>query len=63
MTANDGKYYLGCFSTLVDEYNNTLHHSIYKIIIHVDYSPLSGETDANHKDPKFKVDDRVRITK
>ena len=31
--------------------------------IHSDYSALSEETETNHKAPKFKVDDRVRIMK
>ena len=31
MTANDSKSYLTCFNKLVDEWNNTNHHSINKI--------------------------------
>ena len=30
MTANDSKSYLSYFNKLVDEYNNTYHHSINK---------------------------------
>ena len=30
MTANDSKYYLLYLNKLVDQYNNTYHHSIHK---------------------------------
>ena len=40
MTANNSKSYLSCLSKLVDQYNNTYHHSINKQPINVDYSAL-----------------------
>ena len=48
---------------LVDQYNNTYHHSIDKKPIRADYSALTEKIAANPKAPKFKVNDRVRITK
>ena len=48
---------------LVDQYNNTYHHSINKKPINADYSVLTEKIKTNLKAPKFKVNDRVRITK
>ena len=48
---------------LVDQYNNTYHHSINKKPINADYSALTEKIETNPKAPKFKVNDRVRITK
>ena len=48
---------------LLDEYNNTYNYSIEKKPIHADYSALSEVIETNHKVPKFKNGDRVRITK
>ena len=48
---------------LVDEYNNTHHHSIDKKPIGAGYSVLTEEIETNPKSPKFKVGDTVRITK
>ena len=49
--------------TLVDECNNTYHHSIGKNPINADYSAFSEKFETNSKSPKFKVGDEVRITK
>ena len=48
---------------LVDQHNNTYHHSIGKKPTNADYSALTKKIEANHKAPKFKVNVRVRITK
>ena len=48
---------------LVDGYNNTYHHSINKTPINADYSASAEKIETNSKAPKFKVNDRVRITK
>ena len=48
---------------LVDQYNNTYHHSINKKPINADYSTLTEKIETNPKAPKFKVDDRVTITR
>ena len=55
--------YLDYLDKLVDEYNNTYHRSIGKKSIDADYSALTEEIETNPKAPKFKVRDRVRITK
>ena len=48
---------------LVDQYNNIYHHSINKKPINADYSALTEKIKTNHKAPKFKVNDKVGITK
>ena len=48
---------------IVDQYNNTCHHSINEKPINADYSALTEKTETNLKAPKFKVKDLVRITK
>ena len=62
MTANDSKSYLPYLNKLLDEYNNTYHHSINKNLIYADYSALTGSIESNPKVPKFKVNDRMRIS-
>ena len=47
---------------LVDKYNNTYHHSINKKFINADYFALTEKIETIPKAPKFKVNDRVRIT-
>ena len=47
---------------LVDQYNNTYHHSINTKPTNADYSALTEKIETNNKAPKFKVG-RVRITK
>ena len=63
MTTNDSKSYLSYLNKLVDQYNNTYHHSIDKKRINADFSVLTEKIETNLKAPKFKVNDRVRITK
>ena len=63
MAANDKKSYFSCLNKLVDQYNNTYHHFINKKPINVDYSALTEKIQINPKALKFKVHDRVRITK
>ena len=63
MTANDSKSYLSYLKKLVDQYNNTYHHSINKKPINPDYSVSTENIKSDAKAPKFKVNDRVRITK
>ena len=62
MTANDSKSYLPYSNKLVNQYNNTYHHSINKKLIDAEYSALTEKIETNHKAPKFKVNDRVRMT-
>ena len=64
MTADESKFYLPFLNKLVDKYNNTYHHSINKKIINADLLfMLTEKIETNHKAPKSKVNDRVRITK
>ena len=62
MTANDSKSYLPYLNKLIDEYSNTYHRSVGKKPIDADYSALTDKIESNCKAPKFKIDDRVRIT-
>ena len=48
---------------LVDQYNNIYHHSINEKCVNADDSALIEKIETNPKAPKFKVNDRVRITK
>ena len=63
MTANDSKSYLSYLNKLVDQYNNTYHHSINKKPINADYSALTEKIETNLKAPKFKVNSSIRITR
>ena len=64
MTTNNSKSYLLYLNKLVDQYKNTYYHSINKKNpIIADYSALSEKIEMNPKATKFKVNDRVRITK
>ena len=64
MTANDRKSYLPYLNKLVDQWNNTYHlipllnHLLMPIILF-----LLKNLETNLKTSKFKVIDRVRITK
>ena len=63
VTANDSKSYLGYFNKLVDEYNYSYHSSIGKKPIRADYSALTEEIESSDGASKFRVGDRVRITR
>ena len=63
MTVNCSKSDLIYLNKLVDQYSNTYHHSVGKKPINADYSALTEKIETNPKAPKFKVNDRIRITK
>ena len=63
MTANDTKSYLDYLNKLVDECNHTYYRCIGKKLTDPDYSALTEEIETNLKSTKFKVGDRVRISK
>ena len=63
MTANDSKSDFTYLNKLVDESSNTHYRSISKKLANADYTVLNEESDTNPIAPKFKVGDRVRITK
>ena len=54
MKTNDRKSYLSYLNKLVDQYNNTYHHSINKKAINADYCVFTEKIETNPKDPKFK---------
>ena len=47
----------------MDQCNKTYHHSINKKPTNADYSALTEKIEATSVASKFKVNDRVRITK
>ena len=53
MTANDSKSYLPYLNKLVDQYNNTFHHSINTKPINAEYSALIEKIETNPKILKF----------
>ena len=63
LTANDSRSYHSYLNKLVDQYDDTFHHSINKETINADYSALTEKFETNHKAPKFKASDRLRIIK
>ena len=62
MTANYSKL-VDKINKLVDQYNKSCHHSINKKPINADYSALTEKIKTNLEAPKFKVNDKVGITK
>ena len=63
MVTIDIKSYLSYLNKLVDGHNNFYHRCSGKKPVDADYSALNEGTNTNPKAPKFKVGDRVRITK
>ena len=63
MAANDSKPDLSYLNKLVEQYYNSYHHSINKKPINANYFALTENIETNPKGPKFKVNDRVSITK
>ena len=63
MTVDDSKSYLSYLNKIVHHNTNSYYHSIKKTPINADYSALTEKIERNLQAPKFKVNDRVRITK
>ena len=55
--------YLPYLNNFVDQCNNTYHYSTGRKRINADYSALTEKNEANSKAPKFKVNNKVKITK
>ena len=55
MTTNDSKSYLSYLNKLLDQYNNTYHHSIGRKPINVDYSALTEKIETNPKLRSLKL--------
>ena len=64
MTSISKNVYINKLDDIVDEYNNTYHTTIKMKPIDVkDNTYINISKEINNKDPKFKVGDRVRISK
>ena len=64
MTAISKNVYFDVLDDIVNKYNNTVHRTIkMKPIDVTSDSYAEYNEDSNEKDPKFKVDDHVRISK
>ena len=64
MTAISKNVYFDVLNDIFDEYNNTYHKTIkMKPIDDKNDSFAKYNEESNEKDPKFKVDDNVRISK
>ena len=64
MTSISKNVYIDKLDGIVDRYNNTYHTTIKMKPINVkDNTYINTAKEINNKDPKFKVGDRVRISK
>ena len=69
MTSISKNVYIDKLDDIVNEYNNTYHRKIkmkpvdVKDNIYIDSTELHSKKEVNHKDPKFKVGDCIRISK
>ena len=64
MTSISKNVYINKLYDIVDEYNNTYHTTTKMKPIDVkDNTYINTDKDTNDNDPKFKVGDRVRISK
>ena len=64
MTATSKNVYFNVFDNTVNKYNNTVHRTIKMKPVDVkDNTYAEYNENSNKKDPKFKVGDRVRISK
>ena len=64
MTSISKNVYIDKSNAIVNKYNNTYHSTIKMKPIDVkDNTYINTDKEINYKDPKFKVDDYVRISK
>ena len=64
MTSISKNVYIDKLNDIVNEYNNTYHNTNKMKPIDVkDNTYINIDEETNDKDPKFKVGDRVRISK
>ena len=64
MTSISKKVYIGELDDIVNEYNNTYHWTIKMKPVDVKSNTyIDSSKSVSDKDPKFKVDDHVRISK
>ena len=64
MTSISKNVYIDKLDDIVNEYNNVYHTTIKMKLIDVkDSTYINTDKEINNKDPKFKVGDRIRISK
>ena len=64
MTSVSKNVYIDKLDDIVNEYNNTYHRTIKMKLIDVkDNTYIDFEKEVNDKNSKFKIGDRVRISK
>ena len=64
MTSMSKNVYIDELDDIVGEYNNTYHRTIKRKPVDVkDNTYIDFKKEVKDKDPKFKVDDHVRISK
>ena len=64
MTSISKNVYINKLDDIVDEYNSTYHSTVKMKPIDVkDNKYINTDKETNDKDPKFKIGDRVRISK
>ena len=64
MTSVSKNVYIDKLDDMVGEYNNTYHRTTEMKPVDVgDNTYIDFEKEVNHKDPKFKVGDYIRISK
>ena len=64
MTSVSKNAYIDKLDDIVNEYNNTYHWTIKMKPVNVkDNTYIDSRKEINDNDPKFKVDDHVRISK
>ena len=64
MTLISKSEYIDKLDGIVNEYNNTCHRTIKVKPVDVkDDTYINIDREVNNKDPKFQVDDHVRISK
>ena len=64
MTSTSKNVYIDKLDDIVNEYNSTYHRTIKMKPIDVkDNTYINTDKEVNDKDPKFKVEDHVRISK
>ena len=64
MTSISNSVYINKLDDIVNEYNNTHHTTIKMKPVNVkDNTYIDASKEVNDKDPKFKVGNRVRISK
>ena len=64
MTSVSKNVYIDKLDDMVGEYNNTYHRTTEMKPVDIeDNTYIDFEKEVNHKDPKFKVGDYIRISK